>query len=90
MLGIIALFQPFAALVQVMTGALQGAGDTKFPMYSTFLGIWGIRLGIGSLFAFVFDMGLKGVWLAYALDVTVRGILLLVRFMRGKWQKIMI
>lgn len=89
-LRIIALFQPFAALVQVMTGALQGAGDTKFPMYSTFLGIWGIRLGIGSLFAFVFDMGLKGVWLAYALDVTVRGILLLVRFMRGKWQKIVI
>ena len=46
-LRIIAFFQPFSALVQVITNALQGAGDTRFPMYSTFLGIWGIRLGIG-------------------------------------------
>ena len=71
-----------------MTNALQGAGDTRFPMYSTFLGIWGIRIGIGWLLAVHFHMGLDGIWYAYALDVTVRGILLLIRFQSGKWQKI--
>ena len=87
-LRLIAFFQPFAALVQVMTGALQGAGDTKFPMYSTLLGIWGIRLGLGWLLAIPLGLGLLGVWWAYALDVTVRGILLAIRFRRGAWQSI--
>lgn len=87
-LRIIALFQPFTALVQIMTNALQGAGDTKFPMYSTFIGIWGIRIGIGYLLAINFKLGLVGVWCAYALDVTVRGLLLLGRFHKGSWQKI--
>lgn len=87
-LRIIAFFQPFSALVQIITNALQGAGDTKFPMYSTFIGIWGIRIGIGYLLAKYFSLGLIGVWSAYALDVTIRGFLLLGRFRRGKWQKI--
>lgn len=89
-LRIIAFFQPFSALVQVITNALQGAGDTKFPMYSTFLGIWGIRLGIGYILAIPFQFGLKGVWYAYAMDLTIRGILLLIRFCRGKWKKIIL
>ena len=87
-LRIIALFQPFTFLVQIMTNALQGAGDTRFPMYATFLGIWGIRIGIGWLLAVHFHMGLAGIWYAYALDVAVRGVLLLIRFLNGKWQRI--
>lgn len=89
-LRIIAFFQPFSALVQVMTNALQGAGDTKFPMYATVLGIWGIRLGVGYLFAIPFQLGLSGVWYAYALDLTIRGILLLTRFLKGRWRSILI
>lgn len=87
-LRIIAWFQPFAALVQIMTGALQGAGDTRFPMYATFIGIWGLRIGLGYFLAVPFGMGLSGVWFAYAADLVVRGLLLLERFRRGKWQKI--
>lgn len=87
-LRIIAFFQPFSALVQIMTNVLQGAGDTKFPMYLTFIGIWGIRIGIGYLLAVPGGMGLAGVWCAYATDVTVRGLLLYVRYQRGKWEKI--
>lgn len=87
-LRMIAFFQPFTALVQIMTNALQAAGDTKFPMYSTFIGIWGIRIGIGYLLAIHFGLKLIGVWCAYALDVTLRGILLLVRFQCGRWRKI--
>ena len=86
-LRIIAFFQPATALVQVMTGALQGAGDTKFPMYATLLGIWGIRTGIGYLLAVILGFGLPGVWSAYALDITVRGLLLLHRFQKGVFSK---
>lgn len=36
------------------------------------------------------NMGLEGVWIAYALDVTVRGVILMIRFMKGKWKEITI
>lgn len=45
----------------MITNALQGVGETRFPMYSTFLGIWGIRLGTGYILAIPFGLGLKGV-----------------------------
>lgn len=89
-LRLIALFQPFAAITQIFTSALQGAGDTKFPMYSTLIGIWGIRVGIGYLFGVSLGFGLVGVWMAYVIDITIRGILLLKRFLNGKWKKIVI
>lgn len=89
-LRLIAFIQPFAALTQIMSSALQGAGDTKFPMYATLLGIWVIRVGIGYLLAVYCGLGLFGVWCGYALDLTIRGILLLLRFLRGKWQDIVL
>ena len=31
-------------------GALQGAGDTKFPMYTTLIGIWVVRVVVWRIF----------------------------------------
>ena len=84
----IAFFQPFAALTQIITAALQGASDTRFPMYATFGGIWLLHVGIGCFLAVPMGWGLFGIWCGYVLDIVVRGMLLLVRFMRGKWQQI--
>ncbi len=89
-LRLIALFQPFVALTQILTSALQGAGDTKFPMYATLIGIWVIRVGVGYILAVQLGFGLLGVWWGYALDLLLRSILLLIRFLRGKWQTIVI
>lgn len=84
-LRIIALFQPLLSLSMIMASALQGVGDTKFPMYATLVGIWGIRVAGGYLLAVVLGFGLVGIWLAYALDVSVRGILMFIRFRKEKW-----
>jgi len=89
-LRIIALFQPFLCITLVISSALQGAGDTKFPMYATFIGIWGVRVLGVYILGMKLNLGLVGVWIAYALDVTVRGIILMIRFMKGKWKEIKI
>ena len=89
-LRLIALFQCFIAITQIFTSALQGAGDTKFPMYATLIGIWGVRVCIGYFLGVVMNMGLFGVWIAYALDITVRAFLLMIRFNHGKWKSITI
>ena len=64
---IIALVQPFLCVTLVITSALQGAGDTRFPMYSTFIGIWGVRVLGVYLLGIKLNWGLVGVWLAFSI-----------------------
>ena len=59
-------------------------------MYATLIGIWGVRVGIGYFLGVIMNMGLFGVWIAYALDITVRAFLLMIRFNHGKWKSITI
>lgn len=87
---IIAIFQPFLSLTFVISSALQGAGDTKFPMYLTLIGIWLIRVVLGYILAVICHMGLIGIWIAYSIDIMLRGIILLIRFLKGRWIDIVI
>lgn len=87
-LRIIALVQPLMGITFVMMGSLRGAGDTRFVMLVTMLGIWGGRLGTAYLLVNVMDLGLKGAWIAMAVDHVVRGSLASLRFHQGGWQKV--
>lgn len=89
-LRLISLFQPFLCVTLVLSSALQGAGDTKFPMYLTLIGIWGIRILGVYILGIQLQMGLMGVWLAYTLDITIRGCILMLRYINGKWKTISI
>lgn len=79
-LRIDAFAQPFLAVGLVIAGALQGAGDTKSPMYSTAIGMWVIRVVGVYVLCIVFDMGIAGVWLSIAIDLLIRAIFLFFRF----------
>lgn len=87
---IVAFIQPASSATTVISSALQGAGETKFPMYTTIFGIWGIRVLFGYIFAIKCGFGLVGIWLAYAMDMVVRSILLMIKYLVTKWDKIMI
>ncbi len=87
-LRIVAFSQPFFASGMVQAGALRGAGDTKWPLYITMISMWGIRLTIAWFLVYIMDMGLTGAWLAITLDLTVRGILMYMRFRKGEWKRI--
>jgi len=79
-LRIIAMFQPFLCSTQVIASSLQAIGDVKYPFYLTTFGIWGIRILGTLLFGIYLRLGLIGVWISYAIDVTFRGTLLWIRF----------
>lgn len=79
-LRIDAFAQPALAFGLVLAGALQGAGDTKSPMYSTAIGMWVIRVLGLYILGIHFGMGIAGVWLSIAIDLYVRAIFLLFRF----------
>jgi putative MATE family efflux protein len=73
------------AIVLVLTGALNGAGDTKWPMVSTAIGIWIVRVIGVYLLGKALGWGLAGVWLAILLDNLWRAIFLGWRFYSKKW-----
>ena len=43
-------------------------------------------MGLGWLLGVHLGMGLVGLWLAFAADENIRAVLLLARWMRGKWR----
>ncbi len=84
-LKISGIFQPFLAVLLVLTGAYQGANNTKFPMYLTGVGMWAIRTVLVYLLGIRSAWGLAGVWLAIGIDIAIRAAVLVVQFQRGKW-----
>ncbi|WP_257968079.1 MATE family efflux transporter [Peribacillus deserti] len=75
-LRIDAFAQPALAVGLVMAGALQGAGDTKSPLYSTAVGMWVIRVAGVYVLGIVFGHGIAGIWLSIAIDLCARAIFL--------------
>lgn len=83
-----ALTLPFLGMTMTLAGALRGAGDTRWVMYSTAVGVWGARLLFSYILAFVLDFGFTGIWLGMSLDFVLRGLLTVFRFKSGRWKTI--
>ncbi len=64
----------------VLSGALRGNGDTRTPMYVAAMGLWGIRLPLAYVLAFLMKMEIAGVWVAMTVDLYVRSILIALRY----------
>lgn len=84
-LRISGMFQPFLAVLLILTGVFQGANNTKFPMYLTAVGMWAVRTILVYFLAIKLELGLAGVWIAIGIDIVFRAIVLVVQFLRGKW-----
>ena len=82
-LRIEAFAEPMFGASIVASGAMQGAGDSTGCFVLNLVSMWGIRLTLASLLAPHF--GLVGVWIAMSFELTMRGVLFLVRLARGKW-----
>ncbi len=72
--------QPVLAISLILAGALQGMGDTKTPLYSTIIGMWGIRVIGVYVLGIQLGFGIAGVWLSILIDLSVRALFLSYRF----------
>ena len=72
----------------ILSGALKGAGDTRFVMvYSVVMG-WVLWIGGEVLLVFVFKAGLVSAWLWMAVFVAIMASGFLLRYRSGAWKKI--
>jgi MATE family, multidrug efflux pump len=77
--------QPLLALNFIMSGALRGAGDTRWPLYTKIISTWGTRLPLVYVFLGL-GLGLTGIWMAMGIDFLLQSLLALWRFRTGKWK----
>ncbi|WP_376788944.1 MATE family efflux transporter [Thermoflexus sp.] len=87
-LRITALIQPAMAVSFVFSGALRGAGDTRYTLLVTATSIWVVRLPIAILLAYGLGWGLPGAWLGMLADFAVRALLFAWRFIGGAWERV--
>ncbi len=101
LLRIVAMGMPALALTMILSGALRGAGDTRWPLGINLLGFLAVRipgaywlafeqlvvpLGGGTLAGW--GLGVVGAWYAMVADLYVRAALVGYRFLHGGWKRV--
>ena len=103
LMRIVAFAMPSLALAMILSGALRGAGDTRWPLVITLLGFFGVRipgaiwLGWTEIPLPLLDvtltgwgLGVEGAWYAMVIDVVLRSLLIVGRFWQGGWRRIVV
>ena len=86
-LRIVAVSEPFFAVLVILEGIFSGLGDTKAPLVFSLISMWGVRITSTWLCVTVFHFGLGAVWACMAIDNMTRFTMMMVRFIRGKWKR---
>ena len=77
---------PLWSISFVLPSGLKGAGDVKYTLITTIIGMCLFRITLGYLLGIVLKFGLIGVWTGMVIDWVVRGTLYYLRFKKGKWK----
>ncbi|MCZ6844132.1 MAG: MATE family efflux transporter [SAR324 cluster bacterium] len=85
---LMALYQAFDGMGMIMRGALNGAGDTRFPVLATLLCKLGVMFPVAWWLSTSMEQRLLGAWLGASAYLVVLGLTLLLRFERGGWRNI--
>jgi putative MATE family efflux protein len=89
-LKIVAFAMPALATINVLNGALRGAGDTRWPWAIVVIGYLFVRMPLTYWLVLPtpehgLGWGLRGAWIAMLADLCVRGVLVAARFLQGGW-----
>ncbi len=92
-LRLVAFALPALATINVLGGALRGAGETRWPWIVVLTGYLGVRLPLTYLLAGQAadpGTGLLGAWIAMFIDLHLRALMIAGRFLQGRWRSIRI
>lgn len=70
----------------VVINSLRASGDVKFPVYCGIASMWGIAVVFSYVLGIKLELGLIGVWIAFAMDECIRGVLMIFRWKSKKWE----
>ncbi|MCH7903683.1 MAG: MATE family efflux transporter [Armatimonadetes bacterium] len=94
----VASTEVFFAYGMVMMRAMQGAGDTRRPMWLSVFALWGVRVPLAAvlalpsitIFGFITihgaNMGANGAWLSMAVTQLIQGVVAVILWKKGAWK----
>lgn len=85
-----ATFQAFDATNIVITGALRGAGDTRFMMWAFVAMGYGLFLPLAYLLAVILGWGAIGAWIGATIYIMSLSVVLFYRFYSEGWRSVQI
>ena len=65
---------------------LRATGDVVYPFVVGIIFQWSIAVGLSYVIGIPLGYGLVGMWIGFALDESIRGIILVRRWQSGKWR----
>ena len=65
---------------------LRATGDTVYPFVVGVIFQWSIAVGLSYVIGIPLGYGLVGMWVGFALDENIRGVILMRRWRSGKWR----
>jgi putative MATE family efflux protein len=81
------VLEPGRTFNMVVINSLRAAGDARFPVLMGVCSMWGVSVPLAYLLGVHWGVGLLGVWIAFAVDEWLRGILMLLRWRSRVWEK---
>jgi putative MATE family efflux protein len=84
----LALCQPLMAVDYALGGALRGAGDTRFPLLTLFVGLYGCRLAFAWVVTDALGWSVPWLWAALIGDYAARAALKIWRYRSRAWQRV--
>lgn len=86
-LRINALAEPFLAVNMILSGALQGAGDTKITMWISIFTNWVVRLPMAWVLSLLWGWAATGTWVAMSVSIVISSVIIAFRFQSGVWAR---
>ncbi len=81
------VLEPGRTFNLVVINSLRAAGDARFPVLMGVMSMWGVCVPLAYWLGIHWQMGLLGIWIAFAVDEWLRGILMLIRWRSRAWEK---
>ncbi len=85
---VLALGEPLLAVMTILSSALRAAGDIKYIMYTSIVGIWTLRILLSLLAHRLTGLGVLSTMVCILIDFAVRSGMYYHRFRRGRWKNI--
>lgn len=81
------VLEPGRTFNLVVINSLRAAGDARFPVLIGAVVMWGVCVPLAYLLGIRLGYGLLGIWVAFAVDEWLRGLLMLLRWRSRAWER---
>jgi Na+-driven multidrug efflux pump len=86
----VAPFYVIMAVSIILSFAMNGAGDTKKPMYATLISMVLVQIPLAYILPSWTGLGMAGIWIAIITGIVLQAVILFAMYREGGWKHVAI